>query len=96
MSDERLRQLMVLQDGGLPGRPERSHPAGDEQGGSEGAVSGGGGPGLLPVTAAPVQHGCEWEPPLSPLVSLVSLVFTGLTGFYCAGCQLKDHQGPNH
>lgn len=83
----------------LSGQPEWQHPAGDDQGGAEDAVSRGGGARLLPVTDDPVYHCCKWE--LST-VSDVSFrpYLTGLTGFfYCAGCQLKGNRrnrsGPN-
>lgn len=50
--------VFFRQNRALSGRPERRHPAGDEQRGAEDAVSRGGGARLLPVTDGPVLHGC--------------------------------------
>lgn len=79
----------------LSGRPEWCHPTGDDQRGAEDAVSRGGGPRLLPVTDSPVHNCCKFEPSTGSDVSILQCLAC-LTGFYCAGCQLKDHQRQNH
>lgn len=67
----RLGWCLSRQNRALSGRPERLHPAGDDQRGGEDAVSGGGGSRLLPVTDGPVQHGCERDPLNVPTLSIL-------------------------
>lgn len=86
---------LFLQNRPLSWRPERRHPAGDDQGGAEDSVSRGGGPRLLPVTDGPVHHCCKWEPSTGSDMYILQYL-SGLTGFYYAGCQLKDLQRRNH